>query len=262
MGDRHLAENLRWACSTKPSISLICRELGINRQQFNRYVTGESRPSAYNLSRIASYFGLTPADFERPEKSFRERFREIRNPGNAISDLVQSAFPGDVAALRPYLGYYQTYHTSPSWPGMIIRAFCSVYEHEGLVYVKTVERIRDPGREISQLGKYQGLVSYLRDRIFIVEKSTLQHLVSETILLPATVHQKLYLKGMTFGLSWRQANLPYASPMIWRHLGTVADIRKGVAECGALSIDSAKIPPLVRDFIGDSSARVGIAPGK
>ena len=58
-------QNLRHACATRRSISQICRDIGINRQQFNRYIAGEARPSAYNVGRIAAFFGVARSCFPR-----------------------------------------------------------------------------------------------------------------------------------------------------------------------------------------------------
>ena len=48
-----LAANLRFAASFLPSVSQLCRDVGLNRQQMNKYLNGGSRPSPYNLRRIA-----------------------------------------------------------------------------------------------------------------------------------------------------------------------------------------------------------------
>src|SRR5690349_20368402 len=55
-----LALNLRFATSFLPSVSQLCRDIGLNRQQVNKYLNGGSRPSPYNLRRIAGYLGIDP----------------------------------------------------------------------------------------------------------------------------------------------------------------------------------------------------------
>ncbi|MEZ0197957.1 XRE family transcriptional regulator, partial [Pseudomonas qingdaonensis] len=47
----HFATNLKLACSHYRSISEVCRQLSINRAQFNKYLSGQSRPTAFNLKR-------------------------------------------------------------------------------------------------------------------------------------------------------------------------------------------------------------------
>ena len=48
--------NLRLLCQPYASVSALCRELGINRTQFNRYLSGESFPRPDILQRICAYF--------------------------------------------------------------------------------------------------------------------------------------------------------------------------------------------------------------
>ena len=49
-------QNLRILCQKHSSISSICRDLGINRTQFNRYLSGESFPRPDVLHRICTFF--------------------------------------------------------------------------------------------------------------------------------------------------------------------------------------------------------------
>ncbi len=49
---------LRSATDGYSSISELCREAGINRQQFNKYLAGDSLPSLYNLHRICGKLGI------------------------------------------------------------------------------------------------------------------------------------------------------------------------------------------------------------
>ena len=49
-------QNLRILCQKHSSISSICRDLGINRTQFNRYLSGESFPRPDVLHKICIFF--------------------------------------------------------------------------------------------------------------------------------------------------------------------------------------------------------------
>lgn len=42
---RDLPANLKALCSYHKSIAEVCRQLGMNRSQFNRYLSGETFPS-------------------------------------------------------------------------------------------------------------------------------------------------------------------------------------------------------------------------
>ena len=49
-------ENLRILANDYPSISELSRQLGINRTQFNRYLSGESFPRPDVLWKICDFF--------------------------------------------------------------------------------------------------------------------------------------------------------------------------------------------------------------
>ena len=67
-------KNLRLLGKTRPLIASVCRDLDINRVQFNRYMSGHSFPKPNVLQQICDYFlvdsriylePLTPDDLER-----------------------------------------------------------------------------------------------------------------------------------------------------------------------------------------------------
>src|SRR4051794_4097269 len=53
-----LSANLARLCESKGSIAAVCRATQINRQQFNRYLSGETVPNKANREKICRYFGI------------------------------------------------------------------------------------------------------------------------------------------------------------------------------------------------------------
>lgn len=263
MSARHqiFASNLRQACSTRVSISQVCREIGLNRQQFNRYISGQSLPSAHNRHRIARHFALEPEDFELPGDAFRKRLSPPARPA-VPGEMLLDAYPGDMGALERYLGFYQTYHLSMSWPGKLVCACAHLKKRDGRVVVTTLERISDRASGIALRSRYRGLAAYWRNRIFITERTAGEHTtIGQTILLPFEVHQRLYLRGITMGISWRTENMPYAARMIWRYFGQDADRRAMVSRCGVRRLDDASLPaPVLRHLASSGSTMVTVSP--
>lgn len=113
------ARNLRILIGTR-SVSRIAREIGINRTQFNRYLTGETLPQVEVLLRICRAFGtdanilLYPVDAPREpiERSLLRRVltectvtfnpdAELLTAAELIAALA-AAFPNeDLAILTP-----------------------------------------------------------------------------------------------------------------------------------------------------------------
>ncbi|MGC0225182.1 helix-turn-helix domain-containing protein [Pseudooceanicola nitratireducens] len=54
-------------------ISALCRELGINRTQFNRYKSAESWPRPDVLDRICRYFGVNARIYLEPLDQIERR---------------------------------------------------------------------------------------------------------------------------------------------------------------------------------------------
>lgn len=243
------SNNLKLACSTQKSVSDFCRTIGLNRQQFNRYLNAGSLPSAHNLMRIAAAFGLNPVDFDLPESAFRRKLGERRRPVTGAGPLAD-AFPGDLNALADYLGFYQTWHLSLSWPGQVVCSCSHLRSRDGQVLVTTLERIEDAESGILQRSRYVGMAAYRRRCVFLTELTSGQApTFGQTILMPFEVHQRRYLRGITMGVSWRNNNLPYATRTIWHYLGNATDLRMLISRCGIYAPASAAVPTAVTSFL-------------
>lgn len=60
------ARNLRALVARRPSISHVCRDLEINRSQFNRYLSGAAQPRPDVLHRICRYFDCDARILQTP----------------------------------------------------------------------------------------------------------------------------------------------------------------------------------------------------
>lgn len=255
MTDTDLARNLRFMCGFEKSVSEVCRAVGINRQQFSKYLNGSSQPSPYNLQRICKYFSLRPSDLMLPHEDLAGRleFHALKgdrraNPGTRR--ILAAAFPGDRTALRRYQGYYLTHCHSFSWDGYILRAISHVVERDGLFCVKTIERTCDPDDGALFLSKYDGQVSLLGNRLFVIEHQSLANdAIVETVLYPTARSQLTLLRGVTFGVSSKQRN-PYVSRSVWKFLGTNIDLKRALKATGLFSTQGTDIDPKVARVLG------------
>jgi transcriptional regulator with XRE-family HTH domain len=249
------SENLRLLCGQKRSVSELCREIGVNRQQFGKYLSGATMPSAHNLRRICAHFAIDERKLFAPHESFRANHGAgVSGPLDLPWQALLQAFPGDRLALRRYLGFYHFHFLSASMPGMMMRLLVLLYEKDGMVLSRSVERGLDRARGVRQRTKYVGLASYRGDRLFVVEHDPLaKNCIIETILLPAHRDQLSYLRGMTFGVSWRPGHSPFASRAVWKRLKESASAREALADCGVFPLASRQIDPVVRNFIGEDT---------
>ncbi|MAB07411.1 MAG: XRE family transcriptional regulator [Rhodobacteraceae bacterium] len=92
--------NLREMSQSAASISALCRDLGINRTQFNRYLAGESFPRPDVLDRICSFFGVDARILLEPVAQLSKPKAGLLNHpfitdfvGAGMSDLSEETFP-------------------------------------------------------------------------------------------------------------------------------------------------------------------------
>ena len=251
----NLSKNLREICDQQQSVAQVCRELGINRQQFNKYLSGKSTPSAYNLSRIGEYFRLDPHDLSLPSDEFAERLQV--QPGR--SDLhayrgsklaFSDAFAGQGKAMSRYLGFYHIYSYTPAWKGHVIKFLTHVYERNGLVWVKSIHRFMDPQKQISCLCKYVGHACFLNDRIFVVQHAPVANdVIIQTIVHPPQERRLSVLQGYVFPMDFKSPHA-YSSQIALQFLGTSIDIKQEMRNAGVVPANSPTISPRIRRTLG------------
>ncbi len=255
MNNQDFAKNLKLLCRFEKSVSAACRAIGVNRQQFSTYLNAKSRPSPNNMQRICDHFSVHPSDLFLPHEEFADRMQFRANtPARSASDAhyapLTAAFPGDRKSLRKYLGYYLVHFHSAAWPGHLLKAVTQLSEHNGVFSTKTIERARDPGDGTLFISKYDGQVSLLGNRLFIIEHQSLANdAIVETVLFPAPRTQLTLLRGVTFGLSSKQRN-PYVAKCVWKYLGVNADLRKLLNATGLFEIDNRGVDPKILRIMG------------
>ncbi|MEM7225427.1 MAG: XRE family transcriptional regulator [Pseudomonadota bacterium] len=254
------ALNLRFLCAEERSVSEVCRQVGINRQQFARYLGATARPSPHNLRRISQYFGLSESRLRLPHEEFLDWHDAAREGSERQAEVLVSAFRGVVRQMRPLVGYYHGHYSSPSSPERIVRALIQVAETDGLFYSRTVERDRDPVTGLVSRARYSGLVALHDGAVFLVERGRNLHGgIAETVLQPAHRGTRDWLFGLTLGFSWRTRK-PFASRCIWKRLRARTSLREALARCGSFPARSRELDPLVVEHMRKAQTAEALAP--
>lgn len=251
MSDPHLALNLRALCSYTSSISDACRSMGINRQQFTKYLNGASRPSPRNMRRICDHFGVEEDELLVPHGRFAEmialrpRARHLLRALGPAAPQIDRMFNQSSECLKPYCGYYFYYYHTPSRPGMIRRSLLRISEYKGIFYTRLSERIQP---EESPLGRshfvrYVGAAMLLDGRIFIVDHETRDlRSLSQTVLYTAQTGEIEVLTGMTLGVQGRIARAPFAARVFLEYLGPRIDTLAAMRRTGIFGAEGADPP--------------------
>lgn len=121
------AENLRRECAQFRTISEVCSAIGINRQQFNKYLAGTSIPNSVTLRRICSFFEISeqslfinPTKGEFSASDATSGFKSIAHGpfGFLVGSMKNFDFSTDIMHEGPYYCYFPMPHT----PGMLVRS--------------------------------------------------------------------------------------------------------------------------------------------
>ena len=222
----YFSSNLKHLCSHYRSISDVCRRLKIHRGQFNKYLNGTSFPTSFNLKRICDFFGVEEYEIASPTEHFthlisdRQRkvsLAAISAPQRAIEHLRQCSSQ----RLQSMVGYYHEYSDSTASPRSILWSLVKIHESEGhFVYIRE-ERIASSNNAMVDTAdyRYEGLVYYLGDRLFLIDyetKATSE--INLTILIPNFKRKNARLNGMKMGVTACDHRTPVCSQVLWSSL--------------------------------------------
>ena len=237
MIDGPFPENLDYACSLFPSIADVCRRIGINRQQFNKYLAGSVRPSRHNMRRICDFFGVTECEFLMEPARFSELISLRRTPNGeaeaAIFGPTLKRLSQGSASLDRYCGAYFRYFYSFSNPGLIIRSFAQLSRRDGHYVWKNIERSASGSGAAAEVNKYEGLAFFLGERINVVEfECMLASSITHMSLYPSYQSGIDYLLGIQTGGPLKRGRKPAASRVLLDYLGQHVDTKRALRQCG------------------------------
>ncbi len=147
--------NLRILSKHYPSISELSRQLGINRTQFNRYLSGESFPRPDVLDRICNFFDVDARILLDPVESIVTSGQVLNGPvlgdfvGVGANDVPQEVFPS---------GFYRFSRRSFTNNKQFIIGLVFVFRDDGHTYIR--------GYEAREAMLQQGLIADTAAREF------------------------------------------------------------------------------------------------
>lgn len=256
----NFAANLSILCSYRPSIAETCRKIGVNRQQFNKYLSGQTHPSRRNMRKICDFFGVTESEILLEPAQFEQMIVVRRKP-----DVMQKlSLPlrhldriyGQSQPMEKYVGFYYRYFFSFGNKGLVTRSLASIHAVDGKCYWKNIEILRDPDSgKVFSLNKYEGAVFYLTDRIYVMEYETLGvRSITQMTLYPSHRHSLDRLLGIQTGGPTRRGRKPGASKVALEFLGKEIDARKALARIGLFHPDADEINETLVDLIRNDIA--------
>lgn len=129
--------NLRHLVTRYPSVAALCRDLDINRTQFNRYLAGESFPRPDVLHRICVFFGVDARILLEPVEALQGPTMDLlAHPfiaasfGEAATHVPESALPS---------GFYRFSRRSFTDQSRFIQGLVRVFRDNDSTFVRGFE---------------------------------------------------------------------------------------------------------------------------
>lgn len=248
-----LAENLRLLCSYGRSASDICRRAGVNRQQFNKYLNGHSRPSLPTLRRLCDFFGLDDHEILLDADRFREliklrppRFRNNPNTLERELERLIKSTPASRLLLEQHEGYYHIYVCPDPARRYFLRSLGRIYQEDGHWFSKSIDRQLDDLFMLPSTLKYTGVVLECFNQIVVFERERGSGRSIFTTYLYGSEYQYLnYLPGLMMNAMSDGAHHIYCIRVVWHYLGKNPNLRDALGQCGVINSEKETLA----DFI-------------
>lgn len=254
-----LAKNLRRLTLEIGSVANACRQMGINRQQFNKYMAGTHRPSNANGQRIANFFGVSY--FELCNSDLNREDQLVLSSALALTKLpywttLQMASRGP--EIRSYHGRYLGHHFSVVRPGKIVTYLMLIYPWAEHTASTALERFPTlAGSEVRhQVSKSHGLVAHLEDKIYIADLE-MTHQTELGFMIfnkPARISGE-YLFGVRASVEGGHLRRPFTSSTILRRIDPGVSLATLVRATTVQEEADSALPEDILDYLRSNLPR-------
>jgi transcriptional regulator with XRE-family HTH domain len=155
----NMAGNLQRLVGQTGSANFVSRELGINRQQFEKYLKGRSLPSASTLEKICRYFNISEETLFSTTSSPPAEIETLpADAASSCTDVLQPLFSEPAASIKP--GIYFLWMTVPTQPDQFVCAPLFVERRDDSVTFRRITGGAEPKARLwwHRVGDHKGVV--------------------------------------------------------------------------------------------------------
>lgn len=244
-------------CSYGRSVSEICRRIGLNRQQFNKYLTGQTQPSLATLRRICDFFGVDEGEILQDHQAFSKLVR-LRPPllprsADPQADMLEKVIRRDrqdATLLERHAGYYHIYMSPDPTRNYLLKSVGHMFKLGRGWFTKELERYGENEFAVPSPLKHSGMLFEAHNRIFITSREQGRgYGIWSTVLVASDYDEPSFLPGLLQGIEPEGGHLAYATRVVWEYLGKTPNLREVVKGCGVLKGNQPGIPEFVRNAL-------------
>ncbi|WP_299041382.1 helix-turn-helix transcriptional regulator [uncultured Tateyamaria sp.] len=214
-------DNLRILADAYPSISELSRQLGINRTQFNRYLSGESFPRPDVLSRICDFFDVDARVLLEPVQNILSGSDPLSGPflkdfvGSGVDSVGEDIFP---------TGFYRFSRRSFLEADKYVTGLVRVFRDDTATVLRGYETraaLSSQGMSVTrQAREFRGLVLRQEDGVSILISRSGSHTASFNYLSRVTSFENNFWVGYVTRTIKENLGDDRIVRMVYEYLGT------------------------------------------
>lgn len=242
--------NLKKLSDRYPSVASVCRDIGINRTQFNRYLSGESFPRPDILQQICGFFGVDARILLEPIEEIAPHSVEMINHaylegffGQNATSVPEAVFPS---------GFYRFMRRSFVSDDQIAIGLVRVVRRDGYTFLRGFEprnAIRGQGLSVAPENReYRGIVLQQEEGVMAVVSHRASLACSFNFLAPETSFQSNLWEGYATRTVREKINGRRAERMVYEHIGNDFGLALQTARQSSL-VSPEKVPPFQRRLL-------------
>jgi len=258
----NVRENLRYIFHTGGSISRLAKELEINRQQVNKYLSGTISPSYAILWRIARHFDILVDDLFVDPGDFPSRMKVV-DLKQAHDPVVRRSFDGWINSIglwagnpEDYAGKYWLYLPMPGQLHKTMKAFVRLYykDHRMLVGLHEIYVNNDFYLKSVLVRKQVGAANVFSNRLFILtyhlsrQEDFPNSYLEYYVFYPRLSKNSRFLSGKVMGVENHGFREVYVVDAVLEFLGNSPTTKRDLETCGVFERDHVNVPDIVRDM--------------
>ena len=230
------------------TIAEACKDTGINRQQFNKYLAGQILPGVRTMRKICSYLGVTEEQLmsDKPTSVAGER-RSVRTEID-LGFATSASIPPHQALLR--IGFYRAYFPVRNHPNLVARWLVHISNGPDGTQIHTC---RNRFRNGAAMGYAADRIRYRGPVVNGPDEASLIGTTRAPLNLYGNILVKLqpvmggdYFPAMVLT---RRAEGPLALSGVMHFLGADCPAHRALAGMGFVSLDDPAADPVIVDLM-------------
>nr|WP_135505776.1 helix-turn-helix transcriptional regulator [Roseovarius aestuariivivens] len=236
--------NLRRLSAQYPSVAGLCRELGINRTQFNRYLSGESFPRPDVLYQICKFFDVDARILLEPVEDIRPTAADLLSHpfldgffGDGPTHVPEEIFPS---------GFYSFVRRSFIDDAQFTTGLVFVSREDGYTFLRGFEprdALRGQGLSTAASNRqFRGLVMRQEEGVIALVTHRGSLAASFNFLTPETSFQSNIWEGYATRTVREKVTGRRAARMVYEYLGHDLGLALRMARRAGL-VPMEEVPP-------------------